>query len=93
MRAYLEELIDETIREAKHGEMTVGPELQRFIAGCDGTSTESAIYRRRFKSPYLRAKCAADPDWTTLTNEQRETLTLDPTSESPTPDGVTTQVS
>lgn len=70
IRIYVEELIDETVRSSKDGQLEMGPKLEQFIAGCHGEDrAASESYQRRFDAPYLRAMCAADPAWA-LTEEQ-----------------------
>jgi len=85
IRAYLEELINEAMSEARDGEMKMGPKLHMFVAGCTGQTDEATAYRHRFKAPYIQAKVAADPTWV-LDEEQQHTLALLHAKESvPTP--------
>lgn len=75
IRGYLEELIKESIHNARDGQITIGPELEAFIAGCRGGSNDT--YERRFKAPYLHAKQAADPNWKPDSDQQRTMAMLD----------------
>lgn len=78
IRNYFEELIDEEMLSAKDGRVTLGPELERFVAGCLGEDeAASETYRRRFKAPWLRAMRAADPSWNPAELQSRS-LDLEP---------------
>lgn len=82
IREWLEELIDEAVAEARHGEVQMGSKLRMFIAGCRGEPDEAEVYLRRFKAPYVRAKLAADPSWA----PSPEQLRIASLSATPTPD-------
>lgn len=75
IRIYFEELIDESMSGAGEGNMSIGAKLGLFIVGCQGNASETDVYQRRFKAPYLRAKSAADPTWV-LTKENLATMAL-----------------
>jgi hypothetical protein len=83
VRAYLEDIVEETVAIRQRGsDLGLGPKLEAFLAHepvspPEGASPPPSDYQLHFKAPYLRAKIAADPSWQT-TEEQEMIAKLPP---------------